>query len=164
MNKNLIPEIPNTTYHKAVHWLCIAMQAGTVLLLLLVWNRLPERVPMHYNAAGEIDSYGRRWTVWIVPVCTVLMYQLLYLVERHPRWWNTSVTITRENSGRVYATLKNMLVSLKFIVILLFTYMSIGTIKGSGIGKWFLPVSMTLTFAPMIVFGILLIKSSKKKR
>ena len=26
--------------------------------LIYIWNRLPEKVPMHWNGAGEIDQYG----------------------------------------------------------------------------------------------------------
>ena len=26
--------------------------------LIYIWNRLPEKVPMHWNGAGEIDRYG----------------------------------------------------------------------------------------------------------
>ena len=30
---------------------------------LLLWNRLPAQLPMHWNAAGEIDGWGSRWMV-----------------------------------------------------------------------------------------------------
>ena len=30
---------------------------------LLLWNRLPEQLPMHWNAAGEIDGWGSRLMV-----------------------------------------------------------------------------------------------------
>ena len=31
-----------------------------VLAGLLLWDRLPESLPIHWNAAGEVDSYGSR--------------------------------------------------------------------------------------------------------
>lgn len=31
-----------------------------VLAGLLLWNRMPESVPVHWNAAGEVDGYGSR--------------------------------------------------------------------------------------------------------
>ena len=39
---------------------------GSVVILLpmlaglILWNRLPELLPMHWNAAGEIDGWGSR--------------------------------------------------------------------------------------------------------
>ena len=40
---------------------------------LLLWNRLPEQLPMHWNAAGEIDSWGSRLTV----VCLLPLFLLV---------------------------------------------------------------------------------------
>lgn len=155
-------EIPDTTYHRVIKWLCISLQAGTVLFLILKWKSLPEEIPMHYNGAGEIDGYGAKWTVWITPVIMILMYQFLYLIERHPNWWNTGVNITKGNSERVYGVLKNMIVSLKLVVMLIFGYISISGTTGENLSKWFTPGSLLLTFGIMIIFLILLIKASKE--
>ena len=40
---------------------------------LLLWNRLPAQLPMHWNAAGEIDGWGSRLTV----VCLLPLFLLL---------------------------------------------------------------------------------------
>ena len=40
---------------------------------LLLWNRLPEQLPMHWNAAGEVDGWGSRWMV----VCLLPLFLLL---------------------------------------------------------------------------------------
>lgn len=34
-----------------------------ILTGLVLWERLPERIPIHWNAAGEIDGYGSRGMV-----------------------------------------------------------------------------------------------------
>lgn len=154
-------KIPETRYHKTIKWLCIGIQAGVVLYLLSIWKSLPDSVPMHYNAIGEADSYGGKWTVWITPAGMLLMYQFLALVERHPDWWNTAVTITRGNCEKVYGMLKNMIVSVKLIVMLIFGYLSICVGFGEKLGGWFLPVSLILTFGCIIIFSVLLVKVSK---
>ena len=32
-----------------------------ILVGLLLWNRFPEQIPVHWNAAGEIDRYGGKF-------------------------------------------------------------------------------------------------------
>lgn len=140
--------------NKIVKLLCIGVQIGTILYLLYIWNGLPDMIPTHYNGAGEIDGYGGRWTIWISPVFMVLMYQFLSLIERHPRWWNTAVTITKENCERVYGTLKNIIVSFKFVITVIFAYMSIWTTTGLNLRKWFLPAVLILSLASIIVSNI----------
>ena len=154
-------EIPETKYHKMIKWLCIGIQTGVILYLFSIWKYLPDSVPMHYNNIGEADGYGGKWTVWITPAAMLLMYQFLALVERHPDWWNTSVKITKENYKRVYGMLKNMIVTMKFIVILLFGYISICTGTVEMLGRWFLPVALILPFGCIIIFTVLLLKASK---
>lgn len=39
---------------------------------LLLWNRLPEQVPMHWNAAGEVDGWGSR----LLAVCGMPLFLL----------------------------------------------------------------------------------------
>lgn len=56
---------------------------GLVLLSLgvtavCVW-RMPDKVPMHYNAAGEIDRYGSRYENLLFPA-VVLGIALLFAV------------------------------------------------------------------------------------
>ncbi|MGN0982136.1 MAG: SdpI family protein [Candidatus Limivicinus sp.] len=40
---------------------------------LLLWNRLPEQLPMHWNAAGEIDGWGSR----LMGVCLLPLFLLV---------------------------------------------------------------------------------------
>lgn len=155
-------EVSVTRYHKFIKYLCIFIQAGTVLYLLFIWKRLPERIPIHYNGAGEIDGYGSRYMAWLCPAAMLLMYQFIELLERHPAWWNTSVTVTRENAKKVYGVLKNMIVTMKLVLVSVIAYLSIWIVTGRNLGGWFLPVSLAFTFMPVIVFGILLSRAAKE--
>lgn len=40
---------------------------------LLLWNRLPAQVPMHWNAAGEVDGWGSR----LLAVCGIPLFLLV---------------------------------------------------------------------------------------
>mgnify|MGYP000417609369 CR=1 FL=1 len=33
---------------------------------LFLWDRLPQEMPIHWNAAGQVDNYGSRaWRWWL---------------------------------------------------------------------------------------------------
>ena len=53
----------------------LPMVAGLVL-----WNRLPEQVPFHWNAAGEIDGWASRPVAVFVPSAVMLALQWLCLL------------------------------------------------------------------------------------
>lgn len=56
---------------------------GIVLLpflyLALLWNRLPDKVPMHYNIHGEVDRYGDKSELLLIPILLPLLTYLIFL-------------------------------------------------------------------------------------
>lgn len=49
----------------------------------LVWNRLPEQVPMHFNIRGEADGWGSRQSlVWLLALTTIGLNLLLLLIPK----------------------------------------------------------------------------------
>lgn len=48
---------------------------------LIVWNKLPEQVPMHWNAVGEVDGWGSKATmVFAFPLFVLAIHWLCILV------------------------------------------------------------------------------------
>ncbi|GLV49347.1 hypothetical protein TJA_24480 [Thermus sp. LT1-2-5] len=53
-------------------------------LTLYAYPHLPERIPAHWNPQGEVDRYGSRLEILLLPLLlTFLLYPLLALA---PRW------------------------------------------------------------------------------
>lgn len=46
-------------------FLSLLILAGTGIFLAMKIPGLPERVPMHYNLAGEVDRYGSPTEIWV---------------------------------------------------------------------------------------------------
>lgn len=153
--------IRTTWYHRIVNILCVLMIFCTFAYLFWKWNSLPAKVPMHYDGAGNVDGYGGKWSVWLLPVFSLLMYGGITLLERYPGVWNTSVTITEQNKVRVYRTLKDMIMTSKLSVVGIFSFLGTYTTFGTALGIWFLPVSMAVVFVPIIFFMIRLARIPK---
>lgn len=71
--------------------IALAVSAALILILaglnLWVLSRLPEtaRIPMHWNFKGEIDGWGGRGSLWILPGALVAITALLYFLPRLER-------------------------------------------------------------------------------
>ena len=88
---------------------CMILLIVTTLYTIYMYIQLPEKIPIHYNAAGVIDRYGNKLEIFILLIVTWVMYIGLSLLTRVPQFWNTGVSVTAENKDRVYLILKNML-------------------------------------------------------
>ena len=48
--------------------------------LAYIWNQLPGQVPMHWNAKGEIDRYGDKSELLLLPFLLPVLVYLIFLV------------------------------------------------------------------------------------
>ncbi len=50
------------------------------IYLAYIWNDLPEKVPMHWNIKGEIDRYGDKSELILIPILLPLLVYVIFLV------------------------------------------------------------------------------------
>lgn len=86
--------------------------AVMVLFTLVVWGQLPERLPSHWNARGEVDGWtGKGPGVFLLPAVTLGLWLLFQVLPRiDPRAKNY------ERFAPTYWTLAN--VALLFMALL----------------------------------------------
>ena len=44
----------------------VGITAATAIATLLQYGALPERIPIHFGISGAADSFGPRWTAWML--------------------------------------------------------------------------------------------------
>jgi uncharacterized membrane protein len=65
-------------FKKEIPFLAIALIP--FVYLIYIWNRLPEKVPMHWNGAGEIDRYGDKKELVAVLLMLVGINYFVFLI------------------------------------------------------------------------------------
>ena len=144
---------------KLMNRLSLLVLVGTVVFLAGYWKQIPAEVPMHYNAAGEIDRWGTKAELLILPVIAWLLYGLLTVVEQFPSAWNTGVKVTAENREQVYALLGHMLSTLKLLVMVMFAWITLWCALARPLPVWFLPVILAALFGNMIYWLVRLFRA-----
>jgi uncharacterized membrane protein len=83
-------------------WLCLS---AMFLLAAWAWQRVPDRIPVHWNAAGEVDGYGGRFMgLLLLPLIAAGLYPLFLVLPRlDPGQQNY------EGFAKVYSIIRNTL-------------------------------------------------------
>ena len=120
------------------------------LSILGAWNFLPSSIPIHFNFAGEANSWGNRNDLLLLFGLSLLFYAGLTWNGRYPHKFNYPWQITESNAERQYALARNFLKLIKCEVVWLFAVISlqiIGISTGyfSGLGAFFVPAVITVT-------------------
>jgi uncharacterized membrane protein len=129
------------------------------------YPHLPETIPGHFNAAGEVDGYSSKSSVWTLAGMAIFVYGLLTFLSFIPNRFNFLVKITPANALRQYTMATRLIRYLKLVIVLLFTYIFYSTVRSVGIGSdgtgiWFMPVFLCMVFVPVVIYSII---SSRKK-
>lgn len=144
----------------------IGLSVFTAICMALAWlifafyyDKLPSTIPTHFGALGKPDQWGGKMSLIPLPIIITLMYALLTGLIRVPHIYNYPRPITPENAERQYGNAVALIYWLRASVVWIFLYIEWITIqtalgKAHGMGDLFLPVTLVVTFVPMIYYLI----------
>lgn len=132
---------------------------GSIIFLLSVWNTLPDQVPTHFNAAGEVDHMGSKWQLLILPGIGIGIALFMKFVEKHPEIHNYPARLNESNAEQFYLQSRKIVNQLKNMILIIFTLILFESVSialgwGGGFGEWFLPITIVGLGVP-IVLGII---------
>jgi uncharacterized membrane protein len=125
---------------------------GVSLYLILAWSTIPAQIPAHYNAAGEVNRWGSKSELIILPIISWVIYGMITLIERFPQAWNTGVRVTEENRAEVYRLLKNMIACVKMITLSIFSCLTVLSSLARNLPMWFLLAFLVLLFGTIAYY------------
>lgn len=133
---------------------------GAIVYLVISWSLIPDQVPGHYNGAGEVNRWGSKYELFILPIVGLFLWILLGVLERFPHAHNYPARLNESNVEAFYKNSRKLLNSLKNICLITFAYIMIQSIRvavgdSQSLGLWFLPVFL-LAIAIPIIRGIIL--------
>lgn len=137
---------------------------GMVVFIYTQWDQIPQQIPMHYNALGEIDSWGSKYQTLILPTISILLYIFITVVSFFPQIWNVPVQITDENKEVVYLSTKNLIIFMKVEMLIIFFYLNYHTVTAQPLSITFLPISMIIIFGTLIFFIVRTIRLGNEKK
>lgn len=94
---------------------------SALLIALISLPFLPDQIPGHYNAMGEIDRWGSKFEVLIFPMATIFMGGFLYLMNNYA----SKKTVAGTTQKGVYW--------ISFFTLLLFNAMTLWMIISAAI-------------------------------
>ncbi len=152
-------KVARNKYDYIINILSVLCLLGVSIFLLVSWDKIPVKIPGHYNFAGKIDKFTDKSSLKVLLAVNWGFFLLLSLIERFPGTWNTGIQVTERNREKVYRILKNMLGTLKLCVVLVFSYIILHSTSAKNMPLLFVPVFIILLFGSIGFFGYQLKKA-----
>jgi hypothetical protein len=97
--------------------LAAVLLAGHVLLVALNFADLPESIPIHINYRDEIDGWGKKGSIWLLPLIALFIYGLMTVVNRRPDKFNYPYRFKPENAEWEYLRATRVIRWLKLCIM-----------------------------------------------
>jgi uncharacterized membrane protein len=137
---------------EAITLAALAMMAWITWRALHGPKSLPERIPTHFDAAGNPNGWGAASTLLFLPAVAVGIYLLITVVSRFPASFNYPVKVTEESRARLEALTLQMLAWLKLELACLFAWIQWFIIQSVRQGHGHLSPAFMMIFL-VAVFG-----------
>lgn len=150
-------KIKKTMFDQTIDLINLSLLVIIWITVILNYAQLPETIPIHYNASGEIDGYGSKQSIFLLPaIATVLLFGIMVL-NRFPHLLNYPASVNEENASRLYRNATRMMRFLSLFVLLTFGFLTFKDILYAGdsspnLGNWFIPVVLIVFSAPVAYF------------
>lgn len=152
-------EIPRSPLENTLTVLSVLGLIFAFYLLFQYLPNLPDIVPTHYNFSGQIDSWGSKYTLAILPGAALFVFLMLTILERYPHVYNYPFPLTQKNVRTQYALSRSLLIWMKFEIVYFFIYIEWKTIQAAlgmakGLGPEFLFLFIGTIMATIIIHFI----------
>lgn len=147
--------IPKTMSEKLWDIVGYAIYILSILLLIYVWRDLPGEIPAHFNGAGEVDRWGSKWELLILPGVGLLMAIFLHVFEKYPEWHNYPKKFNASNAKSFYLASRKLLNQLKNVSLIVFAMILYNSVAialkwNSGFGGVALYLLVIVYFIPIV--------------
>ena len=132
-----------------IQYVTVGIAFASIVLPLIFWKKIPEKIPQHYNEVGNVDIWSDKTSLILLFFVILFLLGMMSIVTYFVRTSGISKNAS-ESEKRTYGRLYPVIVLMNLFLMLMFAYMVFCSVTCRALGKWFLPVSLILTFSPFI--------------
>ena len=153
-----ILELPKTKRERVWDYIGGGIFLASIFYIIVIWGKLPDEVPAHFNGAGEVNRWGSKVELFILPFIGLFLWILMGLLEKAPHMHNYPARLNESNVEAFYLNSRKLLNEIKNLCLILFAIISVQIVRialgeAQSLGWWFLPI-LLIGMAIVIIKGL----------
>ncbi len=112
-------KIKPTKVDKIIDIISLSVVVAIWAVVSFYYAKLPEIIPIHFNANGIADGYGSKNHILLLPIIATVFFVGLYLLNRVPHIHNYTIKITPENAPEEYTKSTKLIRYVNLILVML---------------------------------------------
>ena len=133
-----------------LNWASMGIGALSIILPMVFWKSIPDKIPMHYNAKGVVDNWADKANLvllfFVIGMLMGLMAIAVYFVKS-----GMKSKYSKEDEKTEYMMVYPLIIIMNFAMQCIFAYITFCVVTCRPLGKLFLPIGITSVFIPVCV-------------
>lgn len=136
---------------KILNRITLLIGVMTILLPVLFWKKIPDRIPMHSGADGVTDRMGDKIELILLFFVILFLMGVMSIVVYYVKN-NAMSQYAKAEERTSLTTIYPMVLWMNFFLMCGFAYMIFCAVTVRNLGKLFLPIFLLATFAPLLFY------------
>ena len=135
--------------YKRLHILSLFIGILTIVCPIIFWNKIPDQIPLHYNAAGVIDNWSDKTSLILLFFVVVMLMGIMSICV----YFVKSSMESRYSSGDEKSEMQvvyPMIIIMNLVIQIMLAYIIFCCATCRPLGNLFLPIFLIGIFAPII--------------
>lgn len=148
--------LPNSALEAFLNGVSVLIFFMVLAYLVVQYRLVPDQVPGHFNAAGEVDRWGGKAELFLPPIIGSVLWVGMTVLEKYPHVYNY-LNLTEENAEAQYKNARLMINVLKNEIVILFSFLTVQSVRvalgaAEGLGSFFMPIFLTVILGTVVYF------------
>lgn len=113
---------PKTTTEKIADIIGLLSLLLPIIFIAFNWSSLPPEIPAHFGPAGEVDRWGSKYELFLLPMISICLFFMLHVLEKKPHTHNYPERLNETNVQAFYMASRQILNLTKNLCTILFAY------------------------------------------
>jgi uncharacterized membrane protein len=149
-------KVPFSLMEKITAGISILMVVGLIAATILLFPRMPQQIPTHFDASGQADKFGSKLLLLIVPAMAVVICAYMLSLGFSSKFYN-SARNAPETIRQQFILVRKLVLSMNLVIALLMIYIqsSVFSIAANlihDLGILPLVIFVIMIFTPLLVF------------
>lgn len=143
-----------TVWQKITEILSAIVIIATLAALISYWPQIADKIPSHYNSAGQPDAWSNKNMLIALAIVQVVLFIGITVLSLFPKIWNIPVAVSEAGKQRMILKTRTMICTMKLLLVIGFSYILLCSAVGRQLSGWFLAFIIITVIGNMIYYFV----------
>ncbi|MDD6237472.1 MAG: DUF1648 domain-containing protein [Clostridiales bacterium] len=127
---------------------------GTLAALIFYWPQIADKIPSHYNDAGQPDAWSNKNMLITLAIVQAVLFIGITVLSLFPKIWNMPTAVSETGKQFMILKTRTMICNMKLLLTVGFSYILLCSAAGKQLSGWFLVLMIITVIGNMIYYFV----------